>query len=618
MATAARGGQRGSVSGYPHAWFDISSTYMPPSVKELFRWCAYLYASHSEIAPTVDKVCSYAITELIYETERGKPKELWKEILEKNLHIKEMEYKYLLDQRVYGNAYASILFPFERYLHCKKCQYVQVAQRSDWTYQDFKFISKCEKCGRRGEMDAKDKPIRNRSRVKLIRWNPQYMDVKHNPLSDDRQYIYRIPKWLRQRIENKRINKMYVETTPMEFLDAVRERKVLKLDSSNIYHFRNPGPSGEDDAYGLPPMMPIFKDAWLYQTYRRAQEAIALEHALPLTILVPEASSSGTSPHLNMDLGEWSRKTMEIVHKWRRDQNSIYTAPFPMRAENIRGDAKSLNVFEELTMLRQQITGGLGVPAEFIYGNLTWSGSSISLRVLENTFLGIIAQLESFLSEFLVPKLGRYFALPNVRIKHRDFKMADDAQQKQIALSLRQTNTVSDRTVLEQLGFDAEQEERRKKLENVERNQQLIEQMVTQAEAQGKALQTQTEYQLKAQKMQTDDNASRLATAMAGVPAQPKPVQTKTAAPVDEDNGLPTFDMTNLTPPLIEIMVDRHLRGPGTPLAKQMELIRLRRQAPEVERAIRARVRDIGRHSNDASMKPLPEVKPPRRASSPV
>lgn len=627
MSQAYRGGRRGSVAGYPHQWFDPSSTYMPPSVKELFRWCAYLYASHSEIAPTVDKVCSYAITELVYDTEQDKPRELWRELLEKVLRIREMEFKYLLDYRVFGNAYASLLYPFERYLTCPHCGYEHAARLTKWEYRDYEFYSSCTRCTRSGKMKAKDAPIRNRSRVKLIRWNPQFVDVRHNPLSDDREYIYRIPKWLRERVGNKRVNRMYVETSPIEFLDAIRDRKALQLDSSNIYHFRHAGPSGEDDAYGLPPMMPIFKDAWLYQTYRRAQEAIALEHALPLTVLVPEPSNSGVSPHMNTDMAEWSRRTMEIVHRWRRDQNSIYTAPFPMRVENIRGDAKSLNVFDELTMVRQQITGGLGVPAEFIYGNLTWSGSSVSLRVLENTFLGIIAQLENFLRDFLVPRLGRYFSLPSVRIRHRDFKMADDAQQKQIALSLRQTNTVSDRTVLDELGFDAEVEEKRKAVEAKQRDQQLIEQMVVQAEAQGRALQKQTEYQLKAQSQLNDAMAEKTRTAMNGLPTPPKAPaaqsQQKTAAEAEKTAAdaasLPTLRLAP-TGRALDLMVTRFLKGPGTAEQKELQMRHMADTDPKLHGAFKTRMRDMRRalKATAVDMRPLPEVKPPRRRASPV
>ena len=597
-----RGGRRGSIGGYPHQWFDISSTYMPPSVKELFRWCQYLYSSHSEIAPIINKKCSYVITGYNYDTDKEKPKQLWKEVLEKTIRIRELEYKMLLDYAVYGNAYASIMYPFERYLECRACKHKQVAKKSEWEYAEFQFVAKCSKCEVKGIMDPEDKVIRNRARVKVIRWNPQYIDIRYNPLTDASEYIYKIPKWMRQRIENKKLNKVLVDGTPLEFLKAIKDRKNIKFDDSNIYHFKNPSVSAEDDAYGMPPLLPVFKDAWLFQTYKRAQEAIALEHVLPLTLLIPQPANNGVSPHMSTDLGEWSRKMMDIVGRWRRDQNSIYTVPFPVSVENVRGDAKSLNVFDELNMIRQQIAGGLDVPQEFIYGGLNWSGSSISLRVLENLFLSMIEQLNSFLQDFLVPKLQMFLSLPAVKITHKDFKMADDAQQKQIALNLRQTNTVSDRTTLEELGFDPEQERRRKAEEAVDRDAAVIKQMMVQAEAQGRALQTQTEYQIAAQKKQESS---------AGPGGPPLEKKGSTLAPPEN------LSILN-TPGLMDTLVDHFVKSPGTADHKKIDMLMIQKNNPELASAIRDRLSTIKAQSSSPELKPLPEQKPPRRGASPV
>lgn len=624
-----RGGRRGSIGGYPHQWFDISSTYMPPTVKELFRWCHYLYSSHSEIAPIINKKCSYVITGLIYDTPKEKPKELWKEVLEKTLKIRSLEYKLLLDYSVYGNAFCSILYPFERYLVCPSCENKQVAVRGKWTYADFNFSAKCSKCGRKGIMRAEDKIIRNRSRVKVVRWNPQYIDIRYNPLTDDSEYIYRIPKWMRQRVENKQTSAVYVEGVPLEFLKAIKERKNLLLDPTNIYHFKNPSVSSEDDAFGMPPLLPIFKDAWLFQTYKRAQEAIALEHALPLTLLIPQVSQSGISPHMNTDLGEWSRKMMDIVHRWRRDQNSIYTAPFPISVENIRGDGKNLNVFEEMNQVRQQIAGGLDVPQEFVYGNLSWSGSSVSLRVLENIFLSTIDQLNAFLQDFLVPKLQMFLSLPPVTIRHKDFKMADDAQQRQIALGLRQTNTVSDLTVLEELGFDPELERRRRQDESADRDNSVMKTMSVQAESQGKAMLIQTEYQLRAQKMQADFQNQMAAAAgpqiappremkkTAAAPGQMPPAGPPQQPPQQPMAVLPVPPDTQ-SPHLIEVMADQFIKGPGDPDFKKLELAEIRKSNPVLAAAITEKLSVIREQGRDPFLRPLPEKNAPRRGNSPI
>ncbi len=600
--TQMRGGRVGSLGGYPNSWFDVSSTYVPSTMKEMFRWCHYLYSSNSTIAPIIKKKCAYVITKLIYETERDKSSKLWKELLEDVLKIREFEFKMALDEEVYGNAYVSILYPFERYLVCNHCQHSHMARSIEWQYKDHDFVGKCDRCKQPARFAAKDVIVRSRLRIKLIRWNPQYVDIRHNPLTDRSEYIYRIPKWLRQRITNPKINRVLVEDTPLVFLKAIKNKQNIKLQDDNIYVLKTPSVSAEDDAYGTPSLLPVFKDAWLLQTYKRAQEAVALEHVLPLTILVPQTTDSGLSPHANVDIADWSRKTMDVVHRWRRDQNSIYTMPFPVRAENIRGDAKALSVFQEIDQLKQQVAGGLDVPIEFVIGGLSYSGSSISLRVLENLFLSRIERLNDFLSNFVVPKLRRFLSMPNIGIRHADFKMADDAQQRQIALGLRQTNTISDQTTIEELGFDAQREAKRKREEAVERNAELISAMKANAEAQGMAMQIQAKYQNKTDNTRMSNPATVAQMALA-----------KTGSA--EDDTPKSFP---LSPALYELMAHHFLKKAGTAYDKQVELMAIEKNDPGLARAIRERVSLIKKQENDPFMKPLPEQKPPRRANSPV
>ena len=188
-------------------------------------------------------------------------------------------------------------------------------------------------------------------------------------------------------------------------------------------------------------------------------------------------------PHMHNDLGSWATRMQSIVSKWRRDPNAIFTVPFPSDVQNVGGDAQALNVHNDMRQVREQIAGGLDLPADLIYGNMSWSGSSVTLRMLENTFINVIGKLERFLNKFIIERLTSWGDLPEIEITHRDFKMADDAQQKQIALSLRQTNTVSDRTVMKELGFDYATEQKYKREEEEERNEVMGRQMLAQADA---------------------------------------------------------------------------------------------------------------------------------------
>lgn len=631
-----------SLNTYPSQFFDLSSQYIPPSIKELFRWCLYLYTTHSEIAPVINKKCAYVVTDLIYESPDGsnKPSEkvvlTWRELLERILNIREEEYKCQLDYEVYGNAIVSFFFPFERYLKCPGCSVERSSRDVKWRYENHNFRGVCEQCKAHVEFAARDKIVKNRRKIRLVRWNPQHIDIQYNPFTCRSIYIYRIPTWLKKRIMDHTQNKALVEDTPITFLQAIKEKKNIQFDPDNIYHFKNPSVSTEDEAFGMPPMLCIFKDAWLFQTYRRAQEAIAVDHILPMTLIFPSAPSSNVSPHMSTNLAEWSSRMQVMISKWRRDPNGIFTVPFPATTSNIRGDAKSLNVQPEMDQIRQMITGGLDVPQEFIYGGLNWSGSSISLRVLENVFLARITQLDNFLRDFVVPSLQRFCGLPPITVRHAEFKMADDVQQKQLAMSLRQTNTISDETTIEELGFDSEREKRRRLEEETERNTVMTRQLIQQAHAQGQAMIIQAEYQARAQiaAQQAAQKASLaaanenpLAAAMptdAVMPgegqeagAKPKSGGAKPSGSKPKSGAKPGEEQPppEIGPGLMGSVVDHFLKGIPDD-RKEQQLATIRQTNPELAKQIEKRMKLISQQGK--AVKPLPDQKPPRRKNSPV
>jgi hypothetical protein len=643
-----------SLNTYPHAFFDPSSDYIPNSIKELFRWCRYLYMTHSEIAPVINKKCAYVTTKLVYETDSSKIHEVWSEMLDRTLRIREFEFKMLVDYEVYGNGFASIYYPFERYLTCPKCDYQHLARTIAWRYKGDEFVARCTEkgCNYKGNMIPEDKTIKNRTRIRLIRWYPQYIEVKYNPFSDRSEYIYRVPKWLRKKLRNPKINKYLIEDTPLAILKAVKEKKNILLDSNNIFHLKNPSVSMDDDSFGMPPILAVFKDAWLFQTYRRAQESIALDHILPLTLLIPAPSRDGTSPHMSIDLGDWTSRMQRMIQKWRRDPNGIFTVPFPADVQNIRGDAQALNVHNDMTQIRQQITGGLDVPQEFIYGGLNWSGSSISLRVLENLFINRKEQLDRFLKEFVLPNVQRFCDLPDIDIHHRDFKMADDAQQKQIALGLRQTNTISDQTTIEELGFDYDTELKRRDKEEDERINSLERTQLAQAETQGRSMIIQARYQSLAQAEAEKTNETELAQgqsqgfAMSGMdpmqqqaapgqeeaapgqegaeaaaqegaaPAEGEQMAAQAGPPPDAQAQQVSGGTNMPEDPIMLDMLAQHYLKTIPPSMLEQELQLISQSNPRLAAAIQNRIKKIKEQT--AKLRPLPEQKPPRRANSPV
>ena len=614
-------GNSRTLNTYPHPYFDLSNQDVPRTVKELFRWCLFLYMSHSEIAPLINKKCSYVTTELVYNTESDKDKKAWQEVLEETLDIRAFERMMLLDYEVFGNAFCSISYPFDRRLVCPRKECDQGHRMTDpelkWHYREHKFKGICPSCHTKVTFRVEDIQIKRRKAIRLIRWFPEYIQILKNEITGYTRYIYKVPRWIRKGVVNSENdqNKYLVEDMPMVFLDAIREGKDVELDADNIYHMRTEGCSYYDSSYGIPPLLTVFKDAWLYQTYRRAQEAIAVEHILPLRLLIPRPVSGDHSPHMHNDLGSWATRMQSIVSKWRRDPNAIFTVPFPSDVQNVGGDAQALNVHNDMRQVREQIAGGLDLPADLIYGNMSWSGSSVTLRMLENTFINVIGKLERFLNKFIIERLTSWGDLPEIEITHRDFKMADDAQQKQIALSLRQTNTVSDRTVMKELGFDYATEQKYKREEEEERNEVMGRQMLAQAESQGRAQvlsakfeamanaarEQATEKEQKDKQLQSyDDLTSRKGR------SDIAQVVNAVATPSSGELGGSNLQLSSS---MLDMMADNTLKSTPPEMMDDM-MQRLVKSNPQLAAAIVKRQKTGSMAT--AAAKPLPEQKPPR------
>lgn len=591
---AGRFGSR-SVDIYPHPFFDLSQQYIPRTIKEMYRWTQVLFFTHSEITPAIIKMVAYLLTDLVYETENVRDEETWQRLMEDTLDFRATEFRLGIDFEVYGMAYASIHYPRERFLRCRNCR-TEIMLRRDpsWSYRNFEFHSTCtnSQCRYKGAMTPFDIPVKNRDRARIITWYPQHMEVSYNPVTKKSRYVYRTPKWWRMKLMDPNANRVFVEETPLEILEAVRTNKYLEFDNDQLFVFKNESLSMEDEAYGIPPLLHIFKDAWLFQQLRRATEAVAVDHILPMTVISPrmQPGAQNASIHLNYDMGEWQMKMRNIIRRWRRDPNVMQTMPFPIDVTNVRGDAQLLNTDQMQLNVRQQILGGLGLPQEFLYGGtLNWSGSSVSLRTLENIFLNRKGRFDRFL-KWTTRKLSAYFNMPPVKVGHRDFRMADDAQQKQIALNLRQTDTISSRTTVEQLGFSWELEKKRRLEERAEFEETMIHQAKVQAQAEVAANLIRMQGEIDAQKKQMAGQSQLQEFAQGVQMAAPGanaagPTPGQPAVSGGSGQAVPAAIGTNTHPSILRTQAARFYKT-TPPEHRQTQLALIGRSNPRLAQAI--------------------------------
>jgi hypothetical protein len=592
---------------YPSQWWDIASLRMPKTVKLLFDQCAYLATSSSIIAPTVQKLAAYPLTKITLDvpTSEGFSNERrrWDDLLFRRIKYPRRQIEMGLDYFTYGNAIVSIGYPFKKWITCPKCKaskrLEELKHKRDWVYAGGHFDLSCS-CGYHGRADVRDRYYRSPREIKLIRWTPQHISIDHNPLIQKSRYIYKIPADLKRKVQTGDPN--FLMETPQVFIDAVERGLPVELDSDNLFHFRAPTISlPQDGGWGYPVILPALKDHFHLQIMKRAQEAVMLEHLVPLDVLFP-AAIEGVDPYRNLDLSKWRDRVLDELQKHRKDPNYKPVMPVPLGHQRVGGNGRALMLTGEIRSASELVVTGMQAPIEFHFGGLSWTGSSVSLRMLENLFETYRDQHDDFLNHFFIPNVARFMGWREVSGKMKAFKMADDMQTKQMLMSLNQSRKISDQTVLSEFGKDASSERALIEAEADSIRQQQRRDQLWNAEVQAEAQAIMSRAAAKQQAAGAEDDPN-----MAGA----DPGQGGDPAAAGGGPGIQPGPQTDVRD-MVAAWAGRLSRM--QPHEQAATLQRIEQQAPELYRAIKERM------SNEQTqqMEPLPEQRPPRRADAGV
>lgn len=632
---------RGRISGsqdyglqYPSPFFDIAQTYLPATVKQMFRWCRYYFLVNPLINAIVAKMSEYPVTDIIFDTEKPELKQQWQEFLLEQLRYRAFQIETGLDYYTYGNTLISIFYPFIKILICPACGKKTPARETEYRFQNFQFIISCA-CGHHGPADTTDHYIRAPKGIRLLRWNPEDVDIRYNDITGEYEYYYTIPTPLRNDIIMGR--KSTVETVPQLFIDALRLKKAVVFSRDNIYHFKRPTLANKDRGWGTPMILPVLKDTFYLQILRKAQESIALEHIVPLRILFPQAGSATSDPYTTVNLQDWRDHVAGELRRWRADNNYIPIMPLPLGNQTIGGDGRALLLSQEIRVWSEHIVAGMGVPVELIFGGMSYSGSNVSLRMLENTFLGYLQDQLSLL-RWIIRNVSSYLDWAPVRARFKPFKMADDLQRKAYLFQLSQAGKLSDESLLADADFDSAKEDAIIEREASRRAESLRKQQLMQADISGEAQMQTMKWQSKAQNkmmreqaaMQNEMAKDQLATQVAAQQGQtppPLPPRPELIQPPQEVKSPLTLQAVQPIPPnatgdslagqqnidllyLGRKLADRLMAMDE--IQKPQALAALRQDSPQLYDVVLGLMAG-GPKGQVSAGRPLPEQRPPQR-----
>jgi hypothetical protein len=311
-----------------------------------------------------------------------------------------------------------------------------------------------------------------------------------------------------------------IENIPQVFIEALRKNKALLFSKQNIYHMQRPTIAQKDRGWGMPMILPVLKDTFYLQILRKAQEAIAIEHIVPLRILFPQSASGTADVYSTVNMTQWRDKIEQEVIRWRLDNNYIPIMPLPVGQQTLGGDGRALMLAQEHRQWSEHIVAGMGVPIEFVFGGMQYSGSNVSMRILENHFLDVKTQRLQMVTDFIMPNVSAFMGWQPAPVHYKRFKMADDLQRSAFYLQLNQAGKVSDKALLEDCDWDSKKEQ-----ERIEQERKIIlegqrRQALTQAAIQGEAQLIMSKYQMRGQKLMTEMQMGP-ETEQQGMPAAP-------------------------------------------------------------------------------------------------
>jgi hypothetical protein len=194
---------------------------------------------------------------------------------------------------------------------------------------------------------------------------------------------------------------------------------------------------------------------------RQAQEAIAREHIVPMRIYYLNKTESFDPM---VDFNKVASDFAEQLNKSIRDPNHKVVSPVPVNMLNIGGEGRALLLTPEIEQVQAEILAGMNMPREFIFGGVSYSGSSISLKILENQFITYRLLLNDFIQNFIIKNMAKarkeWVSEKDddslIRSKFQDLKMQDDVQQKQVIIQLNGAGKCSNDYMWKVMGFDAD------------------------------------------------------------------------------------------------------------------------------------------------------------------
>lgn len=473
---------------FPDPFMDMASLAMPENNRTALQWCEFIYMADGTYRAAMERNVAYFLTdiEITGDDIDDDTKEKYKVALDETLGVKGILFQMDCDKNCYGNAFASMIVPFRRYLICRQCSNVHplniVYSRSDfqfaWDKSNYEFVATCPRCGYRGPWTVNDQPEDEEQRIRVKLWSPHEIEIIHDPYTHDCAYLWKIPEDYKKMVQAGHL--YHLERCPLQVMEAIKRNWVFRFAPDALYHMKEMTLGGiHNRGWGISRIMTNFRQVWYVQVLRRMNEAIALDYVIPFRVITPAPATGGArgnaDPMLSMNMGDFMGSVRNMLRKRRRDPAQWNTLPFPVQYQALGGDAKQLAPKDMIDQGNEVLLNNCGIPIELWKGSLSTQSAPTALRLYEATNQNIVSDNNGFL-RWLMRQLSQTLSWEPVTASMRRVTHADDMNRQMAILQLMMGQQASKTTALRGLDLDFKSE-----------TKQIAQESVYEAEQQARA-----------------------------------------------------------------------------------------------------------------------------------
>lgn len=471
---------------FPDPFTSFANKVYPATVQEVFQWAEWLWLREGVYMQAIRRSIGYFLCGIeLRGSDNNKldntTRKKYEEFLQDQMRIMETLMAVGCELVSHGNVFTSIMVPVRRTLTCPIClmnremSHMKPDKDYRWDINSLLFTGTCPVCQKQVTFKRQDVMRADFDNpMRIIRWAPMNMTVRYNTLTGEAVYEYDIPPSDREHIIKG--DPVYLNSTPWEFIVAVKNNYPLRFNQETFKHIKNTVTAAMEPrlrGWGLPAFMANFAQVVHLQILRRYNEAIAMDYIIPFRLLTPPQGGGEEDPLMTHNMGNFMAQVRLMLREHRRDPATWHTLPFPLQYQALGGEAKALVPVELIDRALDDLFTSMGIPVEFYKTSLgIRTGAPISLRLFERAWTPYIEPLNDWLNWALkvISKMMGWEPVKGRIIRTSTF---EDESIKQLKVNLAGAGVISQRTALEAIGIDVNEELDRKIEEQEQENQRL-------------------------------------------------------------------------------------------------------------------------------------------------